>query len=77
MIAYRFHLLQCSLVTDDRGALILVSAGRTRDFPQKPVSGESVETPMVKPNFHLLARVPRRRATPSPRPASRWATSIT
>jgi hypothetical protein len=29
--------LQCCLVTDGGGALILVSAERARDFPQKPV----------------------------------------
>jgi acetyl-CoA acetyltransferase len=59
MIAYPFQLLQCCLVTDGGGALILVSAERARDFPQSlplatnrgPVyllgTGESVETPMV------------------------------
>ncbi len=51
MIAYPFHLLECCLVTDGGGALILTSAERARDFPTKPVyilgSGESVETPMV------------------------------
>jgi len=51
MIAYPFHLLECCLVTDGGGALILTKAERARDFPTKPVyilgSGESVETPMV------------------------------
>ena len=51
LIAYPFHLLECCLVTDGGGALILVSADRAKDFPHKPVyvlgSGESVETPMV------------------------------
>lgn len=51
MIAYPFRLLQCCLVTDGGGALILVSAERAKDFPQKPVyilgTGESVETPMI------------------------------
>ena len=51
MIAYPFHLLECCLVTDGGGALILTAADRAPDFPTKPVyvigHGESVETPMV------------------------------
>src|SRR5580692_10216120 len=51
MIAYPLRLLQCCLVTDGGGALILTSADRAKDFPTKPVyilgTGESVETPMV------------------------------
>jgi acetyl-CoA acetyltransferase len=51
MIAWPFRKLMCCLVTDGGGALILTSAERARDFPQKPVyvlgTGESVETPMV------------------------------
>ena len=51
MIAYPFRLLMCCLVTDGGGALILTSAERAKDFPQKPVyilgTGESVETPMI------------------------------
>jgi acetyl-CoA acetyltransferase len=35
MIAYPFQLLQCCLVTDGGGALILVAAERARNFPQK------------------------------------------
>jgi acetyl-CoA acetyltransferase len=50
-IAYPFHLLECCLVTDGGGALILTAAERAGDFETKPVyvlgSGESSETPMV------------------------------
>ena len=53
MIAYPMHLLECCLVTDGGGALILTSAERalSMDLPNKPVfilgTGESSETPMV------------------------------
>lgn len=51
LIAYPFHLLECCLVTDGGGALILTSADRATDFPTRPVyvigTGESAETPMV------------------------------
>jgi acetyl-CoA acetyltransferase len=51
MIAWPFRMLMCCLVTDGGGALILTSAERAKDFPQKPVyvlgTGESSETPIV------------------------------
>ena len=51
MIAYPFTLLECCLVTDGGGALILTAADRAADFGTPPVyiigSGESVETPMI------------------------------
>ena len=51
MIAYPMRILECCLVTDGGGALILTSADRAKDFPQKPVyilgTGESVESTMV------------------------------
>src|SRR5262245_25658844 len=51
-----FRLLQCWLVTNGGGALILVSAERFKDFPTKLVyvlgTGESVEAPMVSPTRH-------------------------
>ena len=51
MIAWPFRLLMCCLVTDGGGALIITSADRAKDFPNKPVyilgTGESTETPMV------------------------------
>ncbi len=51
MVAYPFHLLECCLVTDGGGALVVTSADRARDFPKPPVyvlgAGESMETPLV------------------------------
>jgi acetyl-CoA acetyltransferase len=51
MVAYPFHLLECCLVTDGGGALVVTSADRARDFPKPPVyvlgAGESLETPLV------------------------------
>src|SRR5258705_2575556 len=53
MIAYPFRILQCCLVTDGGGALILTSAERARDFKTRPVyilrTRQSVETPEVSP----------------------------
>lgn len=53
LIAYPFHLLECCLVTDGGGALIITSAERAAamDLARPPVwvagTGESCETPMV------------------------------
>ena len=51
MIAYPMHLLECCLVTDGGGALVLTRADRARDFKTAPVyilgTGESSETPMI------------------------------
>lgn len=51
MIAYPFHLLECCLVTDGGGALIVTSAERAKDFPTTPVyvlgAGEAGETALI------------------------------
>jgi acetyl-CoA acetyltransferase len=51
MVAYPFHLLECCLVTDGGGALVITSADRAADFPKPPVhvlgTGEAAETPMI------------------------------
>src|SRR5215475_2424868 len=51
IVAYPFHLLECCLVTDGGGALIVTSADRAGGFPKPPVhvlgTGEASETPMI------------------------------
>ncbi len=51
LVAYPFHLLECCLVTDGGGALIVTAADRAADFPRPAVhvlgTGESMETPMI------------------------------
>ncbi len=51
MVAYPFHLLECCLVTDGGGALVVTSADRAGDFPRPAVhvlgAGESAETPLI------------------------------
>ncbi len=51
LVAWPFHLLECCLVTDGGGALIVTSAERAADFPKPAVhvlgTGESAETPMI------------------------------
>jgi acetyl-CoA acetyltransferase len=61
MVAYPMHLLECCLVTDGGGALIVTSAERAKsmDLPQKPVfilgTGESCETPMVSQMYDMTS----------------------
>jgi len=59
MIAWPYRMLMCCLVTDGGGALILTSAERAKDFPQKPVyimgTGESVETPPVSQMYDFTS----------------------
>ncbi len=51
LIAYPFHLLECCLVTDGGGALVVVAPERAVDFPKPPVyvlgTGEGYEAPTV------------------------------
>jgi acetyl-CoA acetyltransferase len=53
MVAYPMHLLECCLVTDGGGALVVTSAARARAIPgpKPPVyvlgTGEAAETPLV------------------------------
>jgi acetyl-CoA acetyltransferase len=51
MVAYPFHQLECCLVTDGGGALIVTSAERAADLPRPPVyvlgTGEASEHPIV------------------------------
>jgi acetyl-CoA acetyltransferase len=51
LVAYPFHLLECCLVTDGGGALIITAADRAGDFPKPAVhvlgTGEAMETPMI------------------------------
>ena len=57
MICYPFHLLECCLVTDGGGALIITSAERAKDFSTTPAyimgTGESVESPIVSQMYDL------------------------
>ena len=51
LVAYPFHLLECCLVTDGGGALVVASAERAAEFGKPAVhilgTGESSETPMI------------------------------
>ena len=51
LVAWPFHLLECCLVTDGGGALIITSAERAGEFPKPPVyvlgTGEAMDSPMI------------------------------
>jgi acetyl-CoA acetyltransferase len=51
LVAWPFHLLECCLVTDGGGALVVTSAERAADFPKPAVhvlgTGEAAETPII------------------------------
>ena len=53
MVAYPMHLMECCLVADGGGAVVMTTAERARDMdlPHPPVyvlgAGESAETPMI------------------------------
>jgi acetyl-CoA acetyltransferase len=51
LVAWPFHLLECCLVTDGGGALIVTSADRAANFPKPAVhvlgTGEAAETPLI------------------------------
>jgi acetyl-CoA acetyltransferase len=51
LICWPVHLLECCLVTDGGGALVMTRADRGKDFPKPPVyvlgMGESVEMSMI------------------------------
>jgi acetyl-CoA acetyltransferase len=57
LVAYPFHLLECCLVTDGGGALVITSADRAAEFPKPAVhvlgTGESAESPLISqlPDF--------------------------
>ncbi len=59
MICYPFHLLECCLVTDGGGALIITGRDKADNFAKNPVyilgTGESVETPIVSQMYDMTS----------------------
>jgi acetyl-CoA acetyltransferase len=66
MIAYPLHLLECCLVTDGGGALVVTSGERAADLAKPPVyvlgSGESAESPLISQMADATSSAAFRRA---------------
>jgi len=66
LISWPLHLLECCLVTDGGGALILTTADRAKDFKKPPVyvlgTGESVENVMVSSMHDFTSSAAYRKA---------------
>jgi acetyl-CoA acetyltransferase len=79
LVAWPFHLLECCLVTDGGGALIVTSADRAGDFPKPAVhvlgTGEASEAPMISQTSPSLRRSGSPGKPHSPKPASPRRTS--
>jgi acetyl-CoA acetyltransferase len=67
MVSYPCHLLECCLVTDGGGALVLTSAERAADLPRPPVhvlgTGETFESPMISQMADFTTSAAFRRAS--------------
>jgi acetyl-CoA acetyltransferase len=66
LIAWPLHLLECCLVTDGGGALILTTAEKARDFRKPPVyilgTGEGCENVMISTMHDFTASLSFKRA---------------